>query len=653
MSETRDDQVHELMQRLGAMAPAPPPFPDATAAAPPARRPRVLALAAAAVLVVALIGGAWYAVRDDGDGAQLTVGDDEAAGDPSVVDDAPRVMYADTTGVWLDGEQVADGPACCAAWSGDGVYFAYERNETLYVKLHDETLVAPNVIRWAWSPTEPVLAVVHDPGAGPGLHLFRVEDDRVVNIRSIPDGTDFAWSHGGERLAFAHPTGSNRGVSVFDVLDNGRRTSEPRAVPVAVQGDVQLASFSPDATHLLAFHDDMLIEIDLGTGAVETRTASLVKRSWIQWEPGGGSFLAVEGPGVNATDPRVIVQCTSAECEPRFDNATDPALAPDGRRIAFVREGALWIDEQRIDVAGGGTSVPYWIDDNRITFVRGARLWLLTLSTSALEPLSPELTLVQDPAAMANEPTDLNTRYRWDNAFALSAPIGPTPPPETVGPTETTTPDPTTPAPPPETAPVAPQPDPDVTVPDVRGLTGDEAKHVFEALGFEVDVAGIVAGTVDRPDDVVRWQEPPAEVTVNVPRAHAVLYTCPPTAQCVLPPPEYVDGYAAATDWLPVHADAEGFGEVLTQPFADVAAAEAALTTAVATASHEAQVASTRIDQGTERTEMWVQVRKVPDPATLGWDFRFTVAATADGWRIRTAESRDLCAPNVPCVTEP
>ena len=138
-----------------------------------------------------------------------------------------------------------------------------------------------------------------------------------------------------------------------------------------------------------------------------------------------------------------------------------------------------------------------------------------------------------------------------------------------------------------------------------------------------------------------------------MPPGNALLYTCPPTAQCVLPPPAYVDGYEPTTDWLPVHAAAEGFGEVLTQSFTDAAAAEAALTAAVATASHEEHVASTRIDQGTESTEIWVQVRKVPDPATLGWDFRFTVAATADGWRIRTAESRDLCAHNVPCVAEP
>ena len=121
---------------------------------------------------------------------------------------------------------------------------------------------------------------------------------------------------------------------------------------------------------------------------------------------------------------------------------------------------------------------------------------------------------------------------------------------------------------------------------------------MFEELGFEVDVAGIVAGTVDEPDDVVRWQEPPAGVTINVPPGNALLYTCSPTAQCVLPPPAYVDGYEPTTDWLPVHAAAEGFGEVMTQSFTDAAAAEAALTAAVATASHEEQVASTRIDQG-------------------------------------------------------
>ena len=211
MSETRDDQVHELVHRLGTLAPPPPPFPDETAAAPPPRRPHVLALAAAAVLVVALIGGAWYAVHDDGDGAQLAVGDDEAAGDPAVVDDV-TARHVRGHNRRVARRRAGGRRTLRAARPGRATASTSRTSATraLYVKLHDETLVAPNVIRWAWSPTEPVLAVVHDPGEGPGLHLFRVEDDQVVNIRSINGATDFAWSHGGNQLAFVQPDGLYR-----------------------------------------------------------------------------------------------------------------------------------------------------------------------------------------------------------------------------------------------------------------------------------------------------------------------------------------------------------------------------------------------------------------------------------------------------------
>ena len=62
-----------------------------------------------------------------------------------------------------------------------------------------------------------------------------------------------------------------------------------------------------------------------------------------------------------------------------------PMISPDGRRVAFQKDGALWVRQlDRIDakrVAGGeGGTVPFWSpDSSMLAFVKGDRLWSSTL----------------------------------------------------------------------------------------------------------------------------------------------------------------------------------------------------------------------------------------------------------------------------------
>ncbi|MGK2857976.1 MAG: protein kinase domain-containing protein [Thermoanaerobaculia bacterium] len=72
-----------------------------------------------------------------------------------------------------------------------------------------------------------------------------------------------------------------------------------------------------------------------------------------------------------------------------------PMISPDGRRVAFQKDGALWVRQlDRIEakrVSGGdGGKVPFWSpDSSTLAFVKGDRLWRSTLGDDQPRAISP------------------------------------------------------------------------------------------------------------------------------------------------------------------------------------------------------------------------------------------------------------------------
>ncbi|MCM2313787.1 MAG: hypothetical protein NDJ92_01370, partial [Thermoanaerobaculia bacterium] len=72
-----------------------------------------------------------------------------------------------------------------------------------------------------------------------------------------------------------------------------------------------------------------------------------------------------------------------------------PMISPDGRRVAFQKDGALWIRqldriEPRRVTGGDGGKVPFWSpDSSKLAFVKGDRLWRSSLGDDAPRAICP------------------------------------------------------------------------------------------------------------------------------------------------------------------------------------------------------------------------------------------------------------------------
>ncbi|MFA6958145.1 MAG: protein kinase [Thermoanaerobaculia bacterium] len=72
-----------------------------------------------------------------------------------------------------------------------------------------------------------------------------------------------------------------------------------------------------------------------------------------------------------------------------------PMISPDGRRIAYEKDGALWVRHlERVEpkrvVGGDGGRIPFWSPDSRtLVFAKGDRLWRSTLGDDAPRAICP------------------------------------------------------------------------------------------------------------------------------------------------------------------------------------------------------------------------------------------------------------------------
>jgi hypothetical protein len=416
MSEQRHARVRELVVELVDTAPPAPPFPRPDTvpvarelpALPAPRRPRrsyVRPVLAAAV-VIALLAVAIGAIALIGD-----TGDDA----PPVITTPPNgqsIAYVGEDGLYVTGTRageparVVEGGVLRPRFSHDGTYLAFEHDDGGLSVIRPERAldepeqgVASGVERWEWAPDRDVLAVVD------GDRVDVLDVDGTV-LASWDPAIDFAWAPDGSLYVA-------RGTELFRAtLDEaGDRLNESERVALdasVVDGAARLylAGVRADGTPMIwASPDDATPtaddELPLWVFDGETQRSlvrTVADRSQVRSSPREDA-VAVVSSGEEDASPFVHVElCRSASgCAPVAGTGApsyDPAWSSDGRRLAFVSEFQLFVE----DVDAGSTDFvdvgveitdPVWVSDDEIVFVRDGALRIVDVRTGVVRTLAP------------------------------------------------------------------------------------------------------------------------------------------------------------------------------------------------------------------------------------------------------------------------
>jgi Tol biopolymer transport system component len=352
-----------------------------------ARRRTTLTLVSSAVIAVALVAGGIAGVR------WLGKSDSQPAVRPSP--DLPELRRdgeiitmrgSDLIGVdphtgngrtLVDGREI-HGTVGNAAFSPDGGWLAFDVATQSSLWVMDAELgprrLAVNPGRWAWSPTDAQLAMMHDstltlidPSTGRRIDLGPTFDDG--------DTTGPVWSPDGTRIVFGV-----RGGSLYSV-DVG---SGDRSLLVPLSGNLDSIDgieWSPDGAHVAILAD--LIEglrrlyvMNADGSGLRVLVNDFEPGDWPGWFPDDPSqqtawspdgtrltYRAFSGPNerelriwtvsLDGSAPSLVASHTNGEC--CIDGG--PVWSPDGSQIAFET------DSSHIVINADGTDDAREIDE--------------------------------------------------------------------------------------------------------------------------------------------------------------------------------------------------------------------------------------------------------------------------------------------------
>lgn len=385
------------------------------------RRQRRRRIRAAAVSALALAAVAAGVGLHRGAGSTASAGGHRPFADGSAFSGHGRLAFVSRGSLYvLDGDtgrlvRVTGTGAGSPAFSPDGRWLTYLVRGRVGLARSDGTRARtlPTRLGASWLPDGRLLA---------GRTMYRIAADGTPRPAGRAPGAPVAWAPDGSRYAFVTTSvvrgrGAVRhGVQRLEIarsLNGARRawwTIPQRFTPSsgwrspAIDRVVVLPSHGGVLVWLDPMHsaslaaDGLPVYLLAGPGAAVRRLGTTVGRGVSVART--GSFALGGGVDRIAWVTRTALSCRAGGCTPvrsRAPLTLDPALAPDGSRLAYVgaaSEGTtmglvqpvlrrwyatrrLWIDGRAVPDSTGAAA-PVWSSDGRsLLFAKDDALWLL------------------------------------------------------------------------------------------------------------------------------------------------------------------------------------------------------------------------------------------------------------------------------------